>query len=136
MKNKYKGVCVLSTQPDQQKGPNAKMRQKIQKKLSNIEEFYLARFAHLAFYTIRISGAANRHAPVQHAKNVLFCFFLLFFLSCHYDTNPLLHLYYFRQKYNYLLANIKSESSRVIFTFFVFIKWVKHFCTPATFVTI
>ena len=42
----------------------------------------------------------------------------------------------FVKKYNYILANINSESSRVIFSFFVFIQWVKHFCTPANFVTI
>ena len=40
----------------------------MRKKLSNIEIFFLARFAHSAFYKIHISGAANRHAPVQYAK--------------------------------------------------------------------
>ena len=57
--------------------------------------------------------------------------------------NLLLHLYHFRNKYNYILANINSESSRVIFSvffffffFFVFIQWVKHFSTPANFVAI
>ena len=50
------------------KGPNAKMR----KKLSNIKNFFLACFAHSAFYKIDISGAANRHAPVQYAKYVVF----------------------------------------------------------------
>ena len=64
-----------------------------------------------------------------------FCFFLWLFLSSHHDTNPLLHLYHFRKKYNYILANINSEPSRVIFSFFVFIQWVKHFCTPANFVS-
>ena len=63
MKNKNIGGC-LSTQPDQQKRPQCKMRKK-SKKLSNIEKFFLARFAHSAFYKIHISGAANRHAPVQ-----------------------------------------------------------------------
>ena len=47
------------------------------------------------------------------------CFFFFFFLSIHHDTNPLLHLYHFRKKYNYTLANIYSESSRVIFSFFL-----------------
>ena len=76
MKNKnIGGGDVLSTQPDQQKGPNAKMRQKMQNII--IENFFLARFAHSAFYKIHISGAADRHAPVQYAKNV-FCFFFLF----------------------------------------------------------
>ena len=58
------------------KGPNAKMRKKC-KKLSNIEKIFLARFAHSAFYKIHISGAANRHAPVQYAKYV-FLLLLLF----------------------------------------------------------
>ena len=62
MKNKNIGGCVLSTQPDQQKWPQCKTAQKL-KKLSNIENFFLARFAHSAFYKIHISGAANRHAP-------------------------------------------------------------------------
>ena len=44
------------------------------------------------------------------------CCFL--FLSSHQDTSPLLHLYYFRKKYNYILASINSESSRVIFFLF------------------
>ena len=34
------------------------------------------------------------------------------------------------------IVNINSESSRVIFSFVVFLQWVKHFCTPANFVTI
>ena len=77
------------------KGPNAKMRKK---------------------YKIRISGAANRHAPVQYAKCVVVFFF---FLSSRHDTNPLLHLsFIFVKKYNYILANINSESSRVIFPLF------------------
>ena len=72
MKNKNIGGCVLSTQLNRQKkGPNAKMREKC-KKLSNIENFFLARFAHSVFYKIHISGAGNRHAPVQYAKYVVF----------------------------------------------------------------
>ena len=69
--------------------------QKCAKNAKNIETFFLARFAHSAFYKIHISGAANRHAPVQYAKYVFFCFF---FLSSRHDTNPLLHLYHFRKK--------------------------------------
>ena len=100
------------------KGPNAKMRKKC-KKLSNIENIFLARFVHSAFYKIHISGAANRHAQVQYAKYVVVFFFFFFFLSSHHDTNPLLHLYHFRKKKcNYILANINSESSRVIISFF------------------
>ena len=80
------------------------------KKLSNIEKFFLTRFTHSAFYKIHISGAANRHTPVQYAKYVFFLFFF-FFLSSHHDTNPLLHLYHFRKKYDnyYMYGNIKSE---------------------------
>ena len=39
------------------------------------------------------------------------------YVSSHHDTNPLPHLYHFRKKYIYILANNKSESSRVIFPF-------------------
>ena len=67
MKNKNIGGCVLSTQPDQQKGSNAKMRKKC-KKLPNIENIFVARFAHSAFYKIHVSGAANRHAQFQYAR--------------------------------------------------------------------
>ena len=35
-------------------------------------------------------------------------FFFSFFLSSHRDTNPLLHLYHFRKKNIYILANIKQ----------------------------
>ena len=42
-----------------------------------IENFFLARFTHSAFYKIYISGAANRHVPVQYAKYV-FLFFVFF----------------------------------------------------------
>ena len=40
----------------------------------------------------------------------------------------------FVKKYNYILANINHQGS--YFLFFVFIQWVKHFCTPANFVII
>ena len=39
MKNKNIRGCVLSTQPDQQKGPQCKNAQKMQKKISNNEFF-------------------------------------------------------------------------------------------------
>ena len=70
------------------KGPNAKMRKKCKnaqkkkkKEKSNIEKNFLARFAHSAFYKIHISGAANRHAPVQYAKYdwLFFSSFFFFF---------------------------------------------------------
>ena len=57
--------------------------------------------------------------PKFNMQNMLFFFFcFFFFLNSHHDTNPLLHLYHFRKKYNYILANINSKSSRVIFSFF------------------
>ena len=76
MKNKNIGGGVLSTQPDQQKGPNAKnakkKKKKKKKKKSNIENFFLARFTHSAFYKIHFFGAANRHAQVQYSKYAFF----------------------------------------------------------------
>ena len=45
------------------------------KKITDIEKFFLARFAHSAFYKIHISGAANRHVPVQYAKYFFSSFF-------------------------------------------------------------
>ena len=65
MKNKNIGGVFCQFNLISKKCPNAKMRKKC-KKLSNIENFH-------------ISGAANRHAPVQYAKYV-FVFLLLFFL--------------------------------------------------------
>ena len=82
------------------------------KKLSNIEKFFLIRFAHAALYKIHIYEAAHRHAPVQYAK-----YFFLF--SKKHDMDPLLHLYHFRKKYDYILVNINSESSRVRFSLFL-----------------
>ena len=76
MKNMNIGGCVFSTQPDLQNRPPCKNAQKMQKQNSNIENFFLARFAHSAFYKIRISGAADRHAPFQYAK--LYIFFSFF----------------------------------------------------------
>ena len=65
MKNKNIGGCVLSTQPDQQtKAPMQKCAKKC-RKLSNIETFFLARFAHMAFDKIHISGAASHHAQLR-----------------------------------------------------------------------
>ena len=61
------------------------------KKKKKKKKCLLARFAHSAFYKIHISKAANHHAPVQYAK------YVVFFLSSHHNTNPLLHLYHFRK---------------------------------------
>ena len=102
----------MSTQPNQQKRPQCKKC----KKLSNIEEFFLACIAYSAFYKIHGSGAAYRHAPVQYAKYVVFFFFfVVFFLSSHHDTNPLLHLFYFVKKYNYnwLILTVNHQGSYI-----------------------
>ena len=96
MKNKSIGGCVLSNQPDQQKRLQCKIAQK-GKQLSNIENFFLTRFAHSSFYKIHISGAANRYAPVQYAKYVVVVVVVFFFQSSHHDTNLLLYLYHFRK---------------------------------------
>ena len=88
------GMRFVNSTRSAKKAPMQKCA-KNAKQLSNIEKFFLARFAHSAFYKIYISGAANRHVPVQYAKYV--CFFLFFFLSSHHDTNSLLHLYHFRK---------------------------------------
>ena len=120
MKNKNIGECVLSTQPDQQKKSPMQKCAKNAKNYQTLKKKILVRFAHSTFYIIHISGAANRPAQFN-MQNMLFFFlffFFLFFLSSHHDTNPLLHLYHFRKKYNYILANINSESSRVTFSFF------------------
>ena len=71
MKNNRADVFCQLNLISKKKIPDAKMRKKC-KKLSNIEKFFLARFAHSAFYKIHLSGAASRHAPVQYAKYVLF----------------------------------------------------------------
>ena len=73
MKNKNIGGCVLSLNLISKKAPMQKCAK--MQKLSNIEKFFLARFAHSAFYKLHISGAANRHALVQYA---IYVFFILF----------------------------------------------------------
>ena len=75
MKNKNRrGGCVCFFQLNliSKKGLNAKKKRKKckkkkKKKISNIEKFFLTRFAHSAFYKIHISGVASRHAPIQYA---------------------------------------------------------------------
>ena len=117
----------MSTQPDQQKRPNAKMRKKC-KKLSNIKKFS-SLVSLTRHFTKFIFLEQLTAVPQFNMQNMYFffffffffvCLFVCFFLSSHHDSNPLLHLYHFRKKkYNYILANIDSESSRVIFSFFL-----------------
>ena len=118
------------------KGPPCKNAQKMQKKKKKKNQT-LKTFSSLVSLTRHFTNfvfleqlTAMPHFNMQN----IYDFF--FFLSSHYDTNLLLHSYHFRKKYNNVLANINSESSRVIFSFFAFIQWVKHFCTPANCVTI
>ena len=110
------------------------------KKLSNIEKVFRALFAHSAFYKIHISGAANRHAPVQYVKHVVFffCFVFLFFLSNYHDTKPFTS---FVSYMYWLTLTVNHQGSYFPVVFFcvcmyVFIQWVNYFCTPANFVTI
>ena len=70
MKNKNTEDVFCQLKLISKKRPQCKNAQKMQK-LSNIIIFS-SRFAHSAFYKIHISGAANRHAPVQYAKYVVF----------------------------------------------------------------
>ena len=61
---------------------------------------------------------------------------LLFFLGSHHDTNPLLHLYHFRKNIIIYWLILTGNHQGSYFPFLVFIHWVKHFCTPANFVTV
>ena len=74
--------------------------------------------------------------PQFNMQNRLF----FFFLSSHYDTNPLLHVYHLRKNIiiYWLILTVNHQGSYIpYFPFlFVLIQWVKHFCTSANFVTI
>ena len=118
MKNKNtggRGDCQLNLIG--KKGTNTKMR----KKLSNIEIFF-SLVSLPRHFTKFIFLEQLTAMPEFNIQNMLLFFFVLFlfffFLSSHHDTNPLLHLYHFRKKYDYILANINSESSKVRFSFF------------------
>ena len=116
------------------KGLNAKMRKKCKKNYQTLKKFssLVSLTRHFTKFIFLEQLTAT---PQFNIQNIFFFFF--FFLSSHHDTHPLLHLYHFRKKYNYILANngIKSESSRVIFSFFR-LHPVGQTCTPANFVTI
>ena len=73
MKNKnIEGGVFCQLNLISKKGPDAKMRKNAKNYQTSKKEI-LACFAHSAFYKIHISGAANRHIPVQYAKYVV-CF--------------------------------------------------------------
>ena len=126
----------MSTQPDQQKRPQCKYAQK-RRNSSNIEKNFLARFAHSAFYKFHISGAANRHAPVQYSKYVFFLFFFSFILSGHHDTNPVLHLYHSRKKTNiiiyWLILTVNHQGSYFLLFFFCLHPVGQTFLYPSKF---
>ena len=88
MKNKKIGG-VLSTQLDQQKRPQCKNYQTL--------KFFSLLVLLTRHFTKFIFLQQLTAMPQFNMQNMLL-FFCLFFLSSHYDTNPLLHLYHFRKK--------------------------------------
>ena len=120
----------MSTQPDQQKRLSAKNAQKCKKQYQTLQNLsslvsltrHFAKFIFLEQLTTM---------PQFNMQNMFF--FSFFFLNSPHDTNPLLHLYHFRKKYNYILANISSESSRVIFSFFYLHPVGQTFLYPSKF---
>ena len=98
------------------KGPNAK---KCAKNAINYQT--LKKFSSLVsltrHFTKFIFLEQLTAMPQFNMQTMFFCFFLFLFfsfflsflLSSVYDTSRLLHLYRFRQKYNYILAHINSE---------------------------
>ena len=125
---KIKGGCVLSTQLDQQKGPNATKNAKNYQTLKNFSSLVSLTQHFTKFIFLEQLTAM----PQFNMQNIFF----FFFLSSHHDTNPLLHLYHFRKTIiiYWLILTVNHQGS--YFPFFIFIQWVKHFCTPANFITI
>ena len=131
MKNKNIGcVCFVNSIRSAKKAP----MQKFAKNAKNYQTlFFFSSLVSLTRHFTKFVFLEQLTAMLQfNMQNMYFFFFFFFlfssfFLSSHHDTNPLLHLNRFRKKYNYILANINRESSRVIFSFFILIQWVKHF---------
>ena len=99
------------------KGPNAKNVQKC-KKLSNIEKFssLVSLTRHFTKFIFLEKLTAMSHFNMQNM--------LLFFLSSHHDTNPLLHLYHFRKKFiiiYWLILTVNHKGSNFLFFFFFFL---------------
>ena len=94
MKNKNIGVCVLSTQPDQQKRPQCKSA----KNAKNYQtlKIFSSLVSLTRHYTKFIFLEQLTAMPQFNMQNIFF--FSLVFLSSHHDTKPLLHLYHFRKK--------------------------------------
>ena len=95
-------------------------------------KFFPRSFHSLGIYKIHISGAANRHAPVQRAKYVV----VFSTQSSWYE--PFTSFVSFSSKniiIYWLILTMNHQGSYFPFVF-VFIQWVKHFCTPPNCVTI
>ena len=112
------------------KGPKVKMRKKCKndqtlKKISTLVSLtrHFPKFIFLEQLTA---------IPQFNMQNMFFVVFF-FFRSSHHETNPLLHLYHLRKKYNYILANINSESSKAIFSFFCLHPVGQTFLHPSKF---
>ena len=113
------------------KKPNAKKR-KICKKYQTLKSF--SSLVSLTRHFTKFIFLEQLTAMPQFKMQFFFFFFFFFlFLSSHPDTNPLRYLYHFRKKYNYILANINSESSRVIFSFFYLHPAGQTFLYPSKF---
>ena len=125
-------MCFVNSTWSAKKDPMQKCAKNAKKYRKNIEKVFLTHFAHSAFYTIHISEAANRHVPVQYAKYV---FFLFSKQSSWYE--PFTSFVSFSQRIiiiYWLILTVNHQGSYFPF-FFIFIQWVKHFCTPANFVS-
>ena len=113
----------MSTQPDQQKRPQCKNAQKQNAKHYQTLKNFSSLVSLTRHFTKFIFLEQLTAMPKFNMQNMFFFFFFFFFfLGSHHDTNPLLYLYHFRKKYKerknkYILANINSKSSRVIFSF-------------------
>ena len=121
----------FATQPEKQKRPQCKNAQKCKKYQ------ILKKFSWLVSLTrnfiIFIFLEQLTAMPQLNMQNVFVCFLFCFFFNLFFLAVIMIRTLYFicinfvKKKYNNILANINSESPRVIFSFFVFIQWVKHF---------
>ena len=102
------------------RGPNAKMR-KNAKNYQTLKIFssLVSLTRHFTKFIFLEQLTAMPQFNMQNMLLLLLFFFsfFFFFLSSYHDTNPLRHLYYFRQKYNYILANINSVHQGSYFHF-------------------
>ena len=133
MKNKnIRGGGVLSTQPDQQKKAPMQNPQK-RKKLSNIENFFLARS--LPRHFTKFIYLEQLTAMPQFSMQNIYIY-IFFFLNIHHDTIPLLHLYHFRETniiIYWLIFTVNYQGSYFPFFFFFFlffIHWSQQILKP------